>query len=121
MVARRTNHPNASQSRKPPATTPEGRENQLISQAVDLASQQLADGTASAQVISHFLKLGSSREKLEQERLGEEVSLLRVKAETLASTARVEELYGKALNAMRSYAGQEPIENPEEVDDSDYS
>ncbi len=120
MVSRRTNHPNASQSRKPPATTPEARENQLISQAVDLASKQLADGTASAQVISHFIKLGSSRERLEQERLTEEVGLLRVKAETMASMKRVEELYGEALNAMRSYAGHEPLEITEEADDPDY-
>ncbi len=117
MVTRRTNHPNSSQTRKPPATTPEARENQLISQAVDLASKQLADGTASAQVISHFLKLGSSREKLEQERLSEEVGLLRVKAETIAAATRVEELYDKALNAMRSYAGQEPDTSSEEYDD----
>lgn len=117
MVTRRTNHPNSSRSRKPPATTPEARENQLISQAVDLASKQLADGTASAQVISHFIKLGSSREKLEQERLTEEVGLLRVKAETMASVKRVEELYGQALNAMRSYAGQEPMTPSEEYDD----
>lgn len=95
--------------RRPPATSPDSRENQLVSKAVDLAERQLEDGTASAQVISHYLKLGSSRERLEQERLTQEVSLMAAKREAMASAARVEELYGAAINAMRAYAGQEPL------------
>lgn len=96
-------------SRKPrqPATTPEGRENQLISLAADLAERQLVDGTASSQVITHFLKLASTREKLEQERLQRENLLLSAKVDQIASGKRIEELYETALNAMRAYAGQE--------------
>lgn len=89
-----------------PATTPEGRENQLISLAVDLAEKQLSEGTASAQVISHYLKLGSTRERLEQDRLAGEIDVLQGKAEQMAQAKRVDELYGQALEAMRSYAGQ---------------
>lgn len=100
-----------------PATTPEGRENQLVALAVDLAEKQLADGSASAQVISHYLKLGSTREQLEQERLSRENELLRAKVEQLASTKRIEELYQSALNAMRTYAGQEPLEFDEDDED----
>lgn len=118
MATRRTNHPNAQQSTRRPATTPEARENQLIAQAVDLASKQLADGTASAQVISHYIKLGSSREKLEQERLTQEVGLLKVKAEAMESAKRVEELYGQALDAMRAYGGHEPLVSHNEFDDT---
>lgn len=99
-----------SQTRRPPATTPEGRENQLIRMAVDLTEKQLLDGTATSQVISHYLKLGSTREKLEQERLAHENSLLEAKIEAMASVKRIEELYETALNAMRSYAGEEPRE-----------
>ena len=88
-----------------PATTVEGREGQMVSMAVALAEKQLIDGTASAQVISHFLKLGSTRESLEQERLAAENELLRAKVEALASNQRTEELYAEALAAMRSYAG----------------
>jgi len=50
----------------PPAKTPEARENQLVAMAVDLAEQQLLDGTATSQVITHFLKLGSTKEKIEK-------------------------------------------------------
>jgi hypothetical protein len=103
--------------RRPPATTPEARENEMIALAVDSAEKQLRNGTASAQVISHFLKLGSSREKLEQERLAKENTLLDAKADALASAARVEELYKTALDAMRSYAGQEPMQVVDEFDD----
>lgn len=94
--------------RKPrrPATTSEGRENQLISLAVDLAEKQLVEGSASSQVITHFLKMASTREKLEQERLHRENLLLSAKVDQIASAKRIEELYEKALNAMRMYAGR---------------
>jgi len=91
--------------RQPPATTPEARENQVIAGAYDLAEQQILDGTASSQVITHFLKLGSTREKLEQERLGHENSFLKAKTEALESQKRVEEMYSEALAAMKSYSG----------------
>lgn len=92
-----------------PATTEEHRENQLVSLAIDLAEKQLEAGTASSQVITHYLKLGSTREKLEQERLMRENELLNSKVEMMASAKRIEELYAEALNAMRSYAGQEVV------------
>lgn len=89
-----------------PAFTEEGREHQLVSAAIDLAEKQLQEGSASAQVITHYLKLGSTREKLEQDRLRGENELLRSKVDAMASAQRVEELYGKALDAMRTYSGQ---------------
>jgi len=107
VAPRRENDTQKSKRRARPATTPEGRENQLVSLAVELAERQLAEGTASAQVITHYLKLGSTREKLEQERLSRENELLRTKIETLASAKRVEELYKSALDAMRSYSGKD--------------
>jgi hypothetical protein len=94
-----------------PASTPEGRENQLISLAADLAEKQLANGTASSQVITHFLKLGSTREQLEHERLKNENLLLSAKIDQLASSKRIEELYETALNAMRRYSGEEVYED----------
>lgn len=97
-----------------PATTDESREGQIVSQALDLAERQIQEGTASSQVITHFLKLGSTREQLEQDRLRRENELLQAKVESMASAKRVEELYAAALDAMRSYAGQ-PIEM--EMDD----
>lgn len=101
------------------ATTPEVREQQLIAAAVDLAEQQIAAGTASAQVITHYLKLGSTREKLEQARLQGEVDLQKAKMEQMASSARIEELYLGAMNAMRSYQGQPPIDVESERLDED--
>lgn len=93
-----------------PATTEQGRENQLISLAIDVAEKQLIDGTASSQVITHYLKLGSTRERLEQERLQRENELLVSKVEALKSAQKVEELYADALEAMRSYSGQDTVE-----------
>lgn len=88
-----------------PALTPEAREKQMIALAMDRAEQQLLDGTASSQVITHFLKLGSERERLERERLEEENQLLRAKTKALEDSADMKEMYEKAIKAMRDYAG----------------
>lgn len=101
----KSGEPGSRRSR--PATTPDGRESQLVSLAYDLVEQRIRKGTATSQEVTHFLKLGSSREKLEQERLQHENYLTQARIEQLASQARVEELYSKALNAMRTYAGQD--------------
>lgn len=88
-----------------PALTPEAREKQMMSLAMDCAEQQMRDGTASSQVICHFLKLASSKEKLEKERLEEENKLLRAKAEALKSAETSEELYRNAIKAFSRYSG----------------
>ncbi len=90
-----------------PALSPEARENQLISLAVDLAEKQLMEGTASSQVITHYLKLGSTKEKIEQEILKEQKKLIEAKTQALQTAKRIEELYTNALDAMRSYSGQD--------------
>lgn len=89
-----------------PALTPEVRENQMVALAVDLAEKQLREGTASSQVITHFLKLGSTKERLEKEKLEEENKLLRAKTENLNTMKNIEELYTKAIKSMKEYSGQ---------------
>ena len=96
-----------------PALTPEARENQLIAYAVDLAEKQLLEGTASSQVITHYLKLGSSKERIEKEILEKQKELITAKTEAIKSAKRVEELYEEAIKAMRRYNGARD-------DDEDY-
>jgi len=100
-----------------PALTPEVRENQMISLAVDLAEKQLRDGTASSQVITHYLKLGTAKAKLEAAKLEKEVQLVTAKTEQIQSTQRSEELFEKAIAAMRQYSGNGSSD--EEDDDYD--
>ena len=88
-----------------PALTPEARENQMIALAVDLAEQQLRDGTASSQVITHYLKMATTRERLEKQLLEQEVKLKKAKTEALESAKRIEELYANAISAMKRYSG----------------
>lgn len=88
-----------------PALTPEARENQLIALATDLVEKRLLDGSASSQETTHFLKLGSTKNRLELEKLQEENKLLRAKTESIQSQKNIEELYTQAINAMRNYAG----------------
>lgn len=88
-----------------PALTPEARENQLISLAVDLAEKQLQEGTASAQVITHYLKLGSTKEQLEKEKLRNENLLIEAKTKSFQSMDEIKTMYEEALIAMRNYSG----------------
>lgn len=88
-----------------PALTPESRENQMIALSIDLAEKQLREGTASSQVITHFLKLGSTKNQLELEKIRRENELLQAKTQSLESAKRVEELYENALSAMKDYSG----------------
>ena len=94
-----------------PAMTPEAKESQLVSLATDLAFKQLSEGTASSQVITHYLKVGSTKERLEKEKLEQENALLRAKTEALESAKRVEELYADALNAMKTYSGNRDMDD----------
>ena len=92
--------------RRPPAMTPEARENQIINLALNESERQIEAREASSQILSHYAKLGSTRERLEQERLLREVDLLERKAQAMDSAKRIEELYDEAIAAMRSYGGQ---------------
>lgn len=105
----------SSPRRGKPATTPEGRENQLISKAYDLVEKRIDAGTATSQEVTHFLKLGSSREKLEQLKLQHENELTAARIDGLASQARSEEMYKQALDAMRRYAGHDVPEPEDEI------
>jgi len=109
--------PERKNSRRPPATTPEARENQLISLAHDLAEEQIRAGTASAQVMTHFLKLGSSREKLEQYRIAQDNMLTAARIKDIEAKASIEALYKDALAAMSSYQGREPTKESDEYED----
>lgn len=97
--------PSEIPNKMPPAPSPEAREAQLIALATDLAEKQLREGTASSQVITHYLKLGSSKERLEQEILAQQCELMAAKTEAIQSAKRIEELYAAAMAAMRAYSG----------------
>ena len=97
---------NSSTKKRRPALTPEARENQLIALAVDLVEKRLIEGTASSQETTHFLKLASSKARIEKEILERQKDLITARTEALQSQKRVEELYAEAIKAMRKYSGQ---------------
>ena len=107
----------ARPNRRPPAHSIEEREAQMISLAVDLAEKQLREGTASAQVITHYLKLGSTRERIEKEIMEEQKKLLEAKTDAIQSSQRIEELYSNAIAAMQSYRSTVSVEADEDEDD----
>lgn len=94
-----------SSSKMRPALSPEARENQLVSLAVDLAEKQLREGTASSQVITHYLKLGSTKERVEREILEKQKELIEAKTKNINSSSEAKELYANALTAFRKYSG----------------
>ncbi len=92
--------------KSPPVMTDEAREQQLVSLAIDLAEKQLREGTASSQVITHYLKLGSSKEKIEKEILKAKKELVVAQTSAIESQERIESLYADAIKAFRTYSGQ---------------
>ena len=103
-----------SKRKSPPARTPEERENQLISRAVDLAEKQLMEGTASSQVITHFLKLGTARERLEREMLQKQMDHITAKIDAIKAAEQRDELYAEAIRAMQRYSGNYDGEEDDE-------
>lgn len=99
--------PSAASNPHPKAMDPDARQDQLIALAVDLAEAQLRNGTASSQVITHYLKMGCSKERLEEQMLKKQMELVSAKTEALQSAKHIEELYSEAIKAMRMYSGQE--------------
>ena len=115
-MGKRKASPISGEKRKSrPATTPEARENQLIALAFDVVEQRLLDGTASAQETTALIKAGTTKTRLELEKLRKETQLLKAKTEAVESAQRVEELYAEAIKAMKTYTGQEEDNDDQEV------
>lgn len=111
MAKVKTTSSSASKRSMRPALTPEARENQLISLATDLVEKRLREGTASSQETTHFLKLASTKARLEKQILEKQAELITAKTESINSQKNMEEVYKRAIDAMRNYSGQgEPDE-----------
>jgi len=102
-----------------PAMTPEDREDQLIALATNLAEQRLRDGTASNQLIAEIMRLGTTKERLQKEKLQRENEMLRAKTEAIMAQKSTDQLYKRALDAMRSYAGLTSSDDFEDYDEYD--
>ena len=105
MAKVKSSTPHGSPKQRRPALTPEARENQLISLAIDLVEQRLIDGTASSQETTHFLKRASTKAKIEKEILLEQKKLIAAKTKSIESSEEMKGLYEEALNAMKRYSG----------------
>ena len=116
MSKRKATEPIEQPKTLPPTLTVEGRENQLIAAAYDLAEKRILEGTASSQELTYFLKAGSSKMKLELEHLREENTLLRAKTSALEAQINNEAILEKSLKAFRSYRGEEGDEDDEYAD-----
>lgn len=99
-----------------PAMTPEAREQQLISLAVDLVEKRLLEGTASSQETTHFLKLATTKYKYETQILEKQRDLVVAKTEVMQSQKRSEELFAEAVKAFRGYSGQDEVNEDDEWD-----
>lgn len=104
----RAKPPEGGKKRSRPATTPEDREDEMVSLAYDVAEEQMRMGNASSQVLTHFLKAGSTREMIEKVRLEGDVKLAQAKIEAMEAATKMDALYAEAIRAMSIYQGREP-------------
>lgn len=109
-----TKKPSLDGPARPPATTVEARENQMISLAHDLAEKQMREGTASSQVMTHFLKLGSIREQLELKKIEQDIELSKAKIASGDSQQDTQKLLDQALRAFTTYKGEETFDDAED-------
>lgn len=101
--------------KSPPVQSTEARENQIANLALDLAEEQIRNGTAAATVITHFLKLITVREQLENERLRSDLRVAEKKIQMMEDQKDIKELYANALSAFKSYSGYGPEDEYEDV------
>lgn len=116
MARRSIDDEHPAPRRRSPAKTPEERENLLISKSLNLIERQIDEGNVSSQVLAIYARLGSTREKLEQERMQNEIEVLRKKVETMESAVDMKNLMTEALDVFRGYTGQAPVEEDEYYD-----
>lgn len=114
MGRARINNQSSGSNLGRPALSIEARENQLISLCVDEAEKRIRDGTASSQLLVHYLKQGTVKAQLEKEKLVQENKLTEAKIKALESAEEIKVLYDAALKAMRTYSGQDEPEDPYE-------
>ena len=88
-----------------PGLSPEADENQLISLSIDAAKKMLVEGTAPTSIVLHYLKLATTRERMEREMMATQKELMEAKKQALESQAKVEQLYADAMKAMQRYSG----------------
>lgn len=120
MAKKKTKETETTYKPMRPALSSEARENQMINLAIELAEQQLRDGTASSQVITHYLKLGTSKEKIEKEILERQKELITAKTEQIRDAKKTEEMYQQAISAMQRYSGNGGDEDDDEEDEEYY-
>ena len=87
------------------AQSPEEREAQLISLAMDRVEERMMNGTASSQEYVHFLRAASTKERYEREKVALELELVKAKTENLRMQQKNEEMYANALRAFKRYTG----------------
>lgn len=117
MAKKKQKEPETNARSIRPALTSEARENQMINLAIELAEKQLMEGTASSQVITHYLKLGTTKEKIEKEILERQKELITAKTEALRDAKKTEEMYQQAIAAMQRYSGNGGDEEDDEEDE----
>lgn len=109
-----------SNKKRPPARTPEARENQLISMAIDLVEKQLLDGSASSQILTHFLRLATAKEKLQNEKLKSDLRVAEAKIKAIENQDEIKVLYEQALDAMKRYGGTAQYDCENDLGDGIY-
>jgi hypothetical protein len=92
--------------------SPEADENQLISLSIDAAKKMLVEGTAPTSIVLHYLKLATTRERMEREMMATQKELMEAKKQALESQAKVEQLYADAMKAMQRYSGYGDQDEP---------
>lgn len=89
----------------------EERERELAYLATCLAEQQLRDGSAKAQVITHYLKLASPRENIERRMMEAKIQLLEGQLQACQRDTTTQQLLEEAIESLKMYRGDDSFED----------
>lgn len=93
------------------ASTPEGRENELIDMAYNEVARRIASHEATSAELVHFLKMGSEKERLERSKIEAEMELQRAKTVAIEEGRSMEAIAKEAMEAFKRYSGVEDEED----------
>lgn len=84
------------------------RENMFL--ATELAAKQLRDGTAKAQVVTHYLRMSSPREDIERRMMEAKIALLEGQLAACQNDMATQALIIEALESLREYRGSGEVQ-----------
>lgn len=93
----------------PPDLSSSAIEKRLIAKAYAEAERRIDNGTATSEMICLFLKAGSNKHYIDEQKTQAELDYTRAKVDLVRSQIKTEEMIVAAMDAMKMYQGVDDV------------